>query len=170
MMIPAVVRTDQLAPLKATRAVLHEMAAEFAVEHFERNGYGPFVWLLGCGPRVVWVETNWNNEEEKRHAVSYVRKVARVMHADCYAFVCEAWIAVYKTAQLKGDYPSPRERPKPERDDVMMVISIDKGGGQGNTRWLVTQRRHGPNFLGPRVDVTDEPFASGRMTNILEDV
>ena len=170
MMIPAVVRTDQLAPLKATRAVLHEMAAEFAVEHFERHGYGPFVWLLGCGPRVVWIETNWTCEPEKEYAVHYVRKVAKAMHADCYAFISEAWVAVYKTAELdKADRPKPSQRPKAERDDIMIVISVDKAGDQANTRWLVTQRRHGPNFLGPRVDITDGPMTSGRMFGILED-
>lgn len=165
MSAPALFRSESLAPVRATREMLHEMAAQFAEEQFAKQGCAPFMWLLGCGSRIVWVETDWEDDDEKENSVRFIRTLAKQLEADCYAFMSEAWVAVYKTKEV-GRMPRPEHRPKSERDDILMVLSMDRSEHK-TSRWLVTQRRHGLNFLGPRVDQEDMP-ASGQMLSILE--
>ena len=164
-MQPALFRSDSLAPVRATRAMLHEMAATFAEEQFALKGHAPFMWLLGIGPRVVWIETDWDDDGEKEASVAFIRKTAQVLGADCYAFITEAWVAVYKDVPRR-DQPRPGDLPKDQRDDILMVLSMDRSEHK-SSRWLVTERRHGPNFLGPRVEIEDMP-ASGQMLSILK--
>lgn len=165
MSAPALFRSDSLAPVRATREMLHELAAKFAEEQFALKGHAPFMWLLGCGPRIVWIETDWEDDDEKEASVRFIRKMAQLLGADCYAFITEAWVAVYKTVPTP-DQPRPGDLPKQLRDDILMVLSVDRNETK-SSRWLVTERRHGPNFLGPRVEIEDMP-TSGQMLSILK--
>jgi len=166
MSAPQLFTTDNLSPVRATRALLHEMAASFAENEFSLKGKAPFMWLIGSGPRIVWIETPWENENEKMAAVYFLRKTAYALKADCYAFISEAWLAVYK--EMPGpNYTPPGDLPKSERDDILYVLSVDRNE-QAHSRWLVTQPRRGMNFLGPRVDAEDFTNTSGTMTSILK--
>ena len=165
MSAPALFRSDSLAPVRATRAMLHEIAAQFAEEQFALQGHAPFMWLLGCGSRIVWVETDWEDDNEKEASVQFIRKLAQQLGADCYAFMSEAWVAVYKTATRRNE-PRPGDLPKHLRDDILFVLSMDRSEHK-TSRWLVTERRHGLNFLGPRVELEDMP-ATGQMLSILK--
>ena len=167
MSAPALFRSDSLAPVRATRPMLHEMAAKFAEEQFAEQGSAPFMWLLGCGSRIVWVETDWEDDNEKDASLQFIRKLARQLRADCYAMMAEAWVSVTPRAEFeRGTRVPPSERPKAERDDILMVLSVDHNENK-TSRWLVTERRHGLNFLGPRVDQEDMP-ATGQMLSILK--
>ena len=163
---PAIHRFDHMAPVRATREMLHEMAATFAEEQFALKGHAPFMWLLGCGTHITWIETDWEDDDEKERSVAMIRKLAYRTRADCYAFISEAWVSVYKGPVLPRDHPRPSEMPKHLRDDIMFVLSVDRDEHK-TSRWLVTERRNGPNFLGPRVEMEDMP-ASGQMLSILK--
>lgn len=163
MSAPQLFRSDSLAPVRATRSTVHEIAVAFALEEFERKGAGPCMWLLGIGPRIVWIETPWDDDDEKVASMHFIRKTAQVLGADCYAFISEAWVATYDHPPTDDDQ-MPSELPKEKRDDILMIISSDHEE-QVCTRFLVTVRRHGPNFLGPRVDETDN--FEGRMFDVL---
>jgi len=167
MSAPELIRTESLAPLRVTRATLHEMAVTFATNQFERKGEAPCMWLLGLGSKVVWIETPWEDENEKDASVRFIRRFARGLGASCYAFISEAWVSVYDHLPGEGDL-MPADRPDAERDDILMIHSADRAE-QATTRFLVTIRRHGPNFLGPRVDLDDEGAMCGRMTSVLRE-
>lgn len=167
MSAPALFRSDSLAPVVATRPMLHEMAAKFAEEQFAEQGHAPFMWLIGCGSRVVWVETDWEDDNEKDASLQFIRKLARHLGADCYAMMSEAWVSVVPRAEVESDkLVMPRNRPKEQREDILFVASSNTTGETGHSRWLVTQSRRGPNFLGPRADINNEAF-TGRFFNIL---
>lgn len=167
MSAPELIRTDNLAPLRVTRATLHEMAVTFATAEFERKGEAPFMWLLGLGSKVIWIETPWEDDNEKEASVRLIRRYAQGLGASCYVFVSEAWVSVYDHLPTDDD-PMPADRPKAERDDILMIYSADHAE-QATTRYLVTTRRHGPNFLGPRVDLDDEGAMCGQMTSVLRE-
>lgn len=150
---------------------LHEMAISFAEEEFGRKGQIPFLWLLDLDDEILWIETPWENDAEKDAMVRLMRILLRESKARAYSNMIEAWMA--KATTLPKDDPNfvmPSDRPKSERDDVLMVNSHSRNGDQFQTRYLVTIRKHGPNFLGPRID---EDFKNGimegRMFNLLRD-
>ena len=168
MPAPRVFKFDHLAPLVVTRTLLHETAIRFAEEEFARKGEAPFMWLLGCGSRIVWVETPWENDNEKYASVRAIRRMIDGLQCDCYAHMSEAWVATGALLPKDEDYVQPSQRPKDERDDVLFVASRDRKGESMFTRYLVTIRRHGLNFLGPRID-EDHGFAGGIMGNLFRD-
>jgi len=155
-----------------TRADLHEMMVAYGMLEFERRYAAPCMWILKNGPHVYWIETRWENEGEKVASTEILRNLMQKMGADAYSFMTEAWVAV-ETATPDGKLPAdvvmPSRRPKNERDDVLMIHTFDADGGFDATRFLVTIRDNGRNYLGPRDDITDRDMVpSGRMWNLLK--
>ena len=164
---PTLYKSESYGPVRVTRQILHETAAKFAEEQFALKGHAPFMWLLGCQTGIVWIETDWEDEREKEASLHFMRETAHTLGADCYACIAEAWVSVVPRAEVEGGrLVQPRNRPKDQREDILFIASGNRTGETGHSRWLVTQRRRGPNFLGPRVDIEDEAF-TGRFFNIL---
>lgn len=136
-----------------SREALHEKAIAFAEAEFDRRGKCPFVWALHIGDDLVWIETPWDSNREKVASVRMIRAMIKEYQARAYSHCVEAWVAAYKVAK-DGVTPEkmPSEMPKDQRDDVLLVSTFDKNGGSNTTRYKVTVREHGYNFLGPRDD------------------
>jgi len=168
---PRIFKTENLAPMRATREMLHDMAVTYAEEEFDRRGQVPFLWLIAIGTRVLWLETPWENDWEKNASVRVLRRMMAELEVQAYAQMCEAWIAVVnadKDGKLPIDHRMPSEMSAKERDDVLMVSSYDRDGGCMMTRYLVSLRPGGRNLLGPRVDIdTEHERMTGRMFNLL---
>lgn len=169
-MRPRLYKTDHLAPLKADRAMLHEIAVSFAEQEFSRRGKCPFVWLLAIDNDIVWIETPWDDDREKNLSVTAVEVMMEKFGAHAYAHTIEAWLAKYEKEEWPEDgdlnkITLPSDLPKNRRDDVLMVFSFDKDDNHASSRYLVSLRPNGNNLLGPRID-EDEKF-EGRMGNLL---
>jgi hypothetical protein len=155
-----------------TRADLHEMMVAYGMLEFERRGAAPFMWIIKNGPHVYWIETPWENDAEKHVSTTLMRRLMQKMEAEAYSFMSEAWAAV-ETRKTDSepdpsDFTPPSQRPKNERDDILMIYSFDKDGGFNATRFLVTIRDNGRNFLGPRDDNSfTGAIPSGNMWNLL---
>lgn len=153
-----------------TRADIHEMMVAYGMLEFERRGAAPFMWILKNGPHIYWIETPWENDAEKQVTTSVMHKLMHAMKADMYSFMTEAWAAVEtrEAATDEFDFTPPSQRPKNERDDVLMIYTFDKDSGFNATRFLVTIRDNGRNYLGPR---DDDSFTgavpSGNLWNLL---
>lgn len=140
------------------------MAVAYATKEFERKGQVPAMWIIAAGPNIMWVETRWENDREKELSVRAIRGAMKELGARAYSFVTEAWVASYPIDD-PGTVP-PSQRPKNERDDVLMVTTFDSEGEYDATRFLVTIGPRGPNLLGPRDDLSTGRL-EGRMYNLL---
>lgn len=144
----------------ASLADLHELAILWAEDTFDKRGDIPFMWLLDTGKEILWIETQWKDESEKHASFAIIAIICRELNIIGYSVAIEAWVAVETAPKgttaaeisKKKDFRLPSNRPKSERDDVMVVSTIGKNGEQMATRYLVTDRRHKKNLLGPRVD------------------
>lgn len=155
-----------------TRADIHEMMVAYGMLEFERRGTAPFMWILKNGPHIYWIDTPWENETEKQVTTSVMHRLMRAMKADMYSFMTEAWVAVETRAAVTDEFPTdftpPSQRPKNERDDVLMIYTFDKEGGFSASRFLVTIRDNGRNYLGPRDDDSVAgAIPSGNLWNLL---
>lgn len=162
-----------------TRAMLHEMAADYIADGFSRKGEVDAMFILGFpGGRAVWVQTKWENDSEKVLTVHMMKSMMHYSGCDCYAQVSEAWKASENEGMSEADKKLVETArttggglwtlPPHLRDDIVFAMSFDRGGTVYHSHWIVNMRRHGPNFLGPRID---EQFAEehwqGRMSNLL---
>lgn len=152
-------------------AELHEMAITFAEELFSRKGQVPFLWIIDLGHEILWMETPWEDDTEKEGSIKIITMIMREAKARAYVNMVEAWAATetYNPHDPKKEFVPPSERPKDQRDDIMMVASFEKKSDvQLITRYLVTVRKHGLNFLGPRDDINEKQGRfTGRMFNLL---
>jgi len=155
-----------------TRADLHEIMVAYGMLEFERRGTAPIMWILKNGPHAYWIETPWQSEVEKEASTQILQSLMQKMGAEAYSFMTEAYVAVERATpdgKLPADVVMPSQRPKNERDDVLMIHTFDTEGGFDATRFLVTIRDNGRNYLGPRDDMTDRDMVpSGRMWNLLK--
>ena len=153
---------------------LHEMAISFAEELFSRKGQVPFLWILDLGHEILWMETPWEDDSEKEACIKIMTIIMREAKVRAYVNMVEAWMATEKYDPDKdpnAEFVPPSERPKDQRDDVMMISSFEKKSDeQLITRYLVTVRKNGKlNFLGPRNDWDQkEGQMTGRMFNLLK--
>lgn len=169
-MQPRVFKQEHLPGI--TRADLHEMLVAYGMLEFDRRGAAPSMWIIKNGPHIYWIETPWENDREKEASTRLMRDLMRKMGAEAYSFMTEAWVAVETGSRdelMKRAITPPSQRPKNERDDVLLIHTFDKEGASHATRFLVTIRDNGRNYLGPRDDITDmEMVPSGRMWNLLK--
>ena len=166
---PRLLKSDGLTrPI--SRADLHELAVVYATELFARKGSVPATWLIAGGNRVVWVETPWEGDDEKSMSVAAITVAMKTVGAHAYSSIVEAWIATVPEDRPELAEVAPRHRDPKERDDILLVTTFDRKGAFNASRFLVTVRRHGPNFLGPRDDETfgGEHRMRGRMWNLFE--
>lgn len=153
-----------------SRQDLHEMAVAYAMREFEVKGEAPCMWILAVGPNLMWIETPWRNDREKDLYVMTIRGAMKELGARAYAFITEAWMASYSTKPDENSpgFRMPSELPENERDDVLMISTYDAAGEYNATRFKVTIRERGLNYLGPRDDQSLMEYKmAGRMFNLL---
>ena len=102
MSAPVLFKSESYGPVRVTRQILHETAAKFAEEEFDRHGAAPFMWLLGCQNGIVWIATDWEDEREKAASLAFMRETAHTLGADCYACLAEAWVSIVPRAEVEG--------------------------------------------------------------------
>jgi hypothetical protein len=130
---------------------LHKKAVDHGETMFKRHGMCLPTWLMWEGNAVTYIETPWGNQDEKEATIMLMRDAINNRHqVDGYSMLVEAWVA--KQDKDDPDTRAPSSRPKSERDDVLMAWTFPCNGKPIATRWLVTVRKNGPNFLGPRDD------------------
>jgi hypothetical protein len=135
-----------------TLADLHEKMVAFGEDQFARKGAAPFLWLIWDGAHLLWIDTPWEDEEEKYLSVSFIKRLMQVCGARMYSFMSEAWEAKV-TASEVASHGNRRASEIPGREDILMIHSHHIDGSYLGTRYKVTIRRpQGPNFLGPRDD------------------
>lgn len=154
---------------------LHDLALVYVEEEFARRGTTPFLWLIDLGHEIIWIETPWDDDAEKIASTKIIQLLLREFRARAYTQLFEAWASTETGKQGKTiddairEAVPPSERPKNERDDVLLAITMNKAGEQIVSRYLVTQRRHGLNFLGPRVNMIEEyGHMTGRMFDLFK--
>lgn len=175
-MIPHLRKTENLAPLRPDRAALHEIACAYAEEQFKLKGGCDATWLVAAGAQVAWIETPFEGVRDKQATTAMIRAMLAATGAQAYSYATEAFVAAVQgmpPGEVKKWLAYANEHgvsalPARMREDVLMVFTHDRGGGVSITRYLVTMRRgKGPNFLGPRVDETDDPTQfAGPMFNL----
>lgn len=146
-MIPNIIRRNIVAGVNYF--ILHELACHHVEQKFKSMGEIPPTWLIACESDVLWVETPWDDDNEKVIALHAFRELMKELKVHCYAQISE--------------------EPDKYRDDIVQVFSFDKTGNYSGSRYKVTVRRQAINFLGPRVDIEETGF-EGRMWNLLQDV
>lgn len=153
-------------------ADMHEQACAFIEELFGRKGEAPFLYILAVPGGRVWIECPWENDREKDIHTMLIIEMLKQFKATAYTFVSEAWMAV--TTAKPGEkiddanWVRPGDRPKNERDDVLIVSTESRDGELIYTRYLVTIRPPGLgiNYLGPRIDEPPYDKMSGRMVGL----
>lgn len=177
-MLPRLVKTDNLAPIRADRKILHEMACQYGEEQFKLKGGMAALWIVASGPNIAWIETDWKDNREKDIANYAMRQMLDGTAAQAYSFITEAWMmgtnAKMSEPERKHwlDFSQKhgvRSLPEHMRDDVLMILSFDRKGGCSNTRYVVQMRKgKGPNYLGPRIDEDGLTSWGGRMGNLFK--
>jgi len=178
-MIPRLIKTANLAPVKPGRTTLHEMACAFAEEQFKLKGGMAAHWVVATGPNVAFIETDWQNDNDKDRATYAMREMLMAMGAQAYSFATEAWTAAFASdtmSKAEQDHwmefsreHGVRSLPPHLRDDVLMVFSHDRAGGVSVARYIVQMRKgKGPNYLGPRIDDEFDGTWTGRMGSLFD--
>jgi len=151
---------------------LHEKMVAFGEDIFGRKGEAPSLWLIWDGAHLMWVETLWEDEEEKYLSVAFMKRLMQVCHAKMYSFMSEAW-AVSLTSEEFASRGNRQVCEMPGREDVLMIHSHHIDGSYLSSRYKVTIRQpKGPNFLGPRDDETYRAATnvSGDMFNLFAQI
>lgn len=175
-MRPQHLKTENYGPLKLQRAELHEIACRYGEEQFKQNGCCRMTWIFAVDTQVVWIEVRWEDFQEKLATEYVMRRVLQEFGAHAYAFISEVYIAATdrmpendRAAMLAhANKHGIGSLPENVRDDALLINSWDDAGDGALTKYLVTVRRHGPNFLGPRVDEAEYHMSEGRFVNLLQ--
>jgi hypothetical protein len=171
---PEIIGHDKLAPVTPTRAVLHEMACQFA-ERLHRSGADlVFVWGLAQGQEILWIETAWTSEREKVNTILAMRDLMSMTKTHAYATITSAWMATMDENTDPLDRTLMDEHraaggmicdlPARLRQDVLMIATCDRAGDGALTRYIVDAK----NQLGPRQDVSNYEALEGRLVNMLK--
>jgi len=169
-MKPRLIKTE--AAIGMTLDDLHNLVCAFGENEFAQQGAAPFMWVIQKGNNLAWLETPWENDPEKYASTEFIRAMLKELNADRYSFMTEAWVAV-ENYEKGGKLPTrdivpPSQRPANERDDVLMIYSFERSGKYQMTRYKVTIRAHGQNYLGPRCDEPPTDQAGGEMWNLFQ--
>ncbi|WP_042776348.1 hypothetical protein [Sinorhizobium fredii] len=153
------------------RSELHEKAVGFVEERYPRTGEVPFLWIIDDGHSLLWIETPWEDDREKIASYKFVALALEASRARAYTSIAEVWIAGQKAAP-DGSYPEealpPCERPESERDDAILIVTYERTGPFGMTRFICKPQS---KLLGVRVDESsddDRMRWGGQMFNLFE--
>jgi hypothetical protein len=168
--LPRQLKIDHLGPLTIPVHGLHAMALRYGEEQFSRYGKCDGTFLIAIKTDVLWLEGRWTTSAERMLSYRLIAEFLKASEAHAYSYLSEAYVAQYKAADLDDDdQPDvlPADLPPSERDEVLWVSSFDCAGAGFTSRYLITHRRRGPAFLGPRVD-EDADGMSGPALNLFE--
>lgn len=162
-MIPRLAKSEPAAGL--TIEDLHERMVAFGENCFSLKGAAPFIWAIWDGNYLLWVETPWEDEDEKYLSVAFIKRLMGVADAKMYSFMHEAWAKTVSAGEMRGNR---QVKDMPGREDVLMIHTHSIDGGFLGTRFKVTIRESGPNFLGVRDDESLKGMknAEGTMFNL----
>jgi len=172
MELPHAFRTDRLGPLTIPLHGLHAMALSHGEEQFARKGKCPPTFLLAVGFDVIWVEESWESSDERGFKFQLMREVIRVLNVRAYSFISEVYIAAASKADWERDGPPTDlyKLPKNKRDESLWIDSWSRQGEHFTSNYLITPRRTGLAFLGPRVDEVYKDYDEfiGRAVNLFQ--
>src|SRR5688572_25376702 len=132
--------------------ILHEAACRHVEELFARKGEVNPTWILATGSTVLWIETPWEDDQEKAYTIQKMKLIMSIMKVHCYCSISEAWI--FDSESI----PEGEERdfwlnharknglvgiPEKYKDDIVGILAFDKEGSFAHSRYKVTIRRNG---------------------------
>jgi hypothetical protein len=188
-MIPNIKPTEDILPGAYGRIEeFHDFAVNRAVKEFEKEGRAPFLWIVLYNSSIRFVETPWENDDEKHRSTYMMRELMRLTNARAYSFITEAWVAAFTLKDMseqerdalleQTNKHGVRSLPESQREDVMMVSSFNRAGDYGFTRFGIRygKQRH-PTGGWPmgRLLARDDWHTSemghweGRMWNLLKE-
>jgi hypothetical protein len=173
MQIPALKKVDKLGPLLIPLHGLHAMALSYGENQFKQTGECKPMFVLAVGTDVLWLEEGWRSSDERGFKLRRMREIISAVDARAYTFISEVYVTTARSGD-EMDRKSARSLAylsKEERDEMLWVDSWHRDGTHFVSQYLITPRRSGLNFLGPRQDVSfDEPGDKfvGRAANLFE--
>ncbi len=169
---PNVIRHDRLGPLTIPLHGLHSMALSYGEDQFKRKGCCPPTFLLAVGTDVVWVEERWESSDERGFHFYMMRQVLEVLSARAYSFISEVYVAKASSEEEMQEKARMElwRLPKEERDEMLWVDTWSREGQHYASNYLITPRKHGLAFLGPRIDEAykDHDEFTGRAVNLFK--
>lgn len=166
-------KLQDLSPIVPDRKFVHELVINTVEGIFKEQGRIEPVWVISVGSELLWLKTPWESLNEKIITLKIINGFLEELKSPLYSFVSEAYAAnlsnvdeeegkeLLKIVEEGGVAALPEDL----RDDILLVHSYDRKGGSNHTRYKVTIRRKGLNFLGPRIDEDDDQY-KGRMSNL----
>jgi hypothetical protein len=149
---------------------LHEVAVLYAEKKFKQKGGILPTWIISILGRAVWIETEWENNWDKDKVIYAISKLLNEFNCSTYSWISESWYAVLtedkKDLQEIVDKHGVKALPPEYRDDIMAIHTHSRDGKFLTTRFKVTIRKRGPNFLGPRIDEDFKAPMQGRMSSL----
>jgi hypothetical protein len=150
---------------------MHELMAVEVENNFDRFGENLPTWALQLPHELIWLRTFFSDDREKWAVVQTVKAMLAATGAIAYSFSFEAFVSVYQRHEMdENGRPEkmPSEREESKRDNVCLLFTHRRTGGDRMSQYLVNVRTHGRrNFLGPRQDL-DGQYANqtGNLMNL----
>lgn len=166
-MKPNILKIESFAPITPTLNMLHEVACNYVEECYAKAGEVIPTFLLQSAMQVAWITAPWESQAEKQATLAIIRHMLGVVGSG-YSFVSETWMAAF--AASHPDYDKLVEQansrgvaslPPHLRDDAAYIMTRDRQGNHLVSTYHVTISKVGMNFLGPRVDITEEMTEGG---------
>jgi len=129
------------------------------------------MWIVDSG-KIDIIATPWQDDHEKRAAVTFVKAKMRELGAKRYVQIAEVWTLV--TPKDKGIPESIRLGGRianhPDRREAVIAIAEDK---QGNcikmTRYILRPEHEKATLSEPEFDFYQSKATDGLMTHLLQD-
>ena len=116
-------------PEANARHSLHVWALGHAHRIFDDGDEVRPTWVVVAGDSVLFVDTSWGDEAEKRACIIALRTAMAKFRVSRYSFMCETWISTQELDPKnpdKRDYPMPSD--DPDHRDGLIVLTCDKEG------------------------------------------
>lgn len=152
---PRQLKIDRLGPLTIPAHGLQSMAVRYGEDQFARYGRCQPTFLIAIKTDVLWLEALWEDHYERMLTYRLMTGFLKASGAHAYSYISEAYVAAYKPEDLGGDGEPdvlPANLPPDQREEVLFITSFDHKGQSFFSRYLITPRKRGLSFLGPRVD------------------
>ncbi len=147
---------------------MHLDSCQEAVMLLSFAGKLPSYFQFMMEGKVKRFDTPWNNQVEKEIYVAAIRLTLKEYPGiEAYSFITEAWMAsVDMRTQPELEHVAPRDRS--DREDVLLVMTRHRNGGEFFTKYLVEYDADGSTIVGPAQPLGNG-HSEGFLGNLFED-
>lgn len=155
-------------PMEAMSAAgLHKIATSITSAQFADQGQvgSRFFIATPATKMLTLIQAKWADERQKAVMCYLVRRLMQMIGATHYTLASEVWIAtVSKDTPGAERDKMPRERT--DRREGVLILTADKNGTQGHTRYELVRRPGRPGTLKADAWTGFLP-SGGRMSELL---